>query len=200
MKLNQNEKKAFETVPSGTQCARLIHLVDLGTQHTEFGGKSKDKRQLRLTWELVDAPMADGRNFVIGKTVSASLYKSSLLNIIESMQGKSIEFEADGSFDMKQLLGEPCMITVIHESKEGKTYANIGAISPLPKIKGKLVDCAEQTNHLINFGLDAYDQDTFDMVPKWIQATIEKSPEYREAVKGTRETVSKFDVEDSIPF
>lgn len=204
MKLSQNDKKAFETVPSGTQCARLIHILDLGTQHTEFQGKAKDKRQLRLTWELVDAPMSDGRNFVIGKTVSASLYKSSLLELVESMMGQNIEFEADGSFDMKQLLGLPCMLTVVHTVKEGKTYANIGAISPMPTIKGKKIEAEEATNHLINFGLDSFDQDTFDMIPKWVQAIIEKSPEYQDAVKGTRETKAyvkhtDFDGQD-IPF
>ena len=202
MKILKDEKKAFELPPQGTVCARLIHILDLGTQHTEFQGKAKDKRQLRLTWELVDNPMSDGRNFVIGKTVSASLYKSSLLEMIESMTGQNIEFESEGSFDMKQLLNLPCMLSVIHTSKEGKTYANIGSVSPMPTIKGKKIEAEEAQNHLINFGLDTYDQDTFDMIPKWVQAIIEKSPEYQEATRKHGETgyVGPRHIDEDIPF
>jgi len=180
MKIEQKNKDfgPRENPPQGTQCARLIHIIDLGTQETEFQGVKKEKRQVRLTWELVDAQMSDGRNFVIGKTFNASLYKSGLLDTIESMTGKQIEFEPDGSFDMGQLLDKPCMLTVVHATKGDKTYANIGAVSPMPTIKGKLVDADPSTNHLINFSLNPFDQDVWDMVPKWVQAIVEKSPEY----------------------
>ena len=187
------EKKSFgpkELPPVGTQCARLIQIVDLGTQETEFQGQKKNKRQVRLTWELVDAEMSDGRKFVVGKTYNASLYKSSLLDAIQSMTGKPVEFESDGSYDMKKLLDSPCMITVVHTVKGDKTYANIASLSPLPMIKGKTIDCEASTNHLINFGFDLYDQDTYDMIPAWVQAIIEKSPEYRLAKQ----------LSDSVPF
>lgn len=190
MKINKNMKDfgPREIPPAGTQCARLIQIIDLGTQPTEYQGVKKDKRQVRLTWELVDAKMADGRNFVIGKSFSASLYKSSLLETIESMTGKPIQFESDGSYNMGQLLDAPCMVTVVLATKDGKTYANIGSISPMPTIKGKLIDAEPSTNHLINFGLDAFDQDTFDMIPKWVQKIIEESPEYHTATAKHGET------------
>ena len=181
------EPKSFgprENPPEGTQCARLIHIVDLGTQHTEFQGVQKDKRQVRLTWELVDSKMSDDRPFVVGKTFNASLYKSSLLTTIESMTGKGIEFEPDGSFNMKSLLDFPCMITIKHETKGDKTYANIVNVSPLPTIKGKKIEAEPSQNHLINFGFDAFDQTVYDMVPKWIQTICEKSPEYSKAKTG----------------
>ena len=188
----KQENKSFgpkELAPAGTQCGRLIHILDLGTQETEFQGQKKNRRQVRLTWELVDSRMQDDRTFIIGKTYNASLYKSSLLDLIESMTGKPIEFEQDGSYNMKQLLNLPCMVTVVHSTKADKTYANVGSVSPVPTIKGKKIDVEEATNHLLNFGLDEFDQDTYDMIPEWVQKIIEKSPEYK-AIKGM----------DSIPF
>ena len=178
----RDDKKSgpLENPPQGTQCARLIHIIDLGTQETEFQGQKKQRRQVRLTWELVDAKMKDGRNFVIGKTFNASLYKSGLLDTIESMTGKPIEFESDGSYNMNNLINHPCMVTVVYSEKNGNTYANIGSVSPLPTIKGKVVDCDEATNHLISFSLENFDQDTYDMIPKWIrEKLIEKSPEFK---------------------
>jgi hypothetical protein len=202
MKIPKDEKKAFELPPQGTQPARLIHILDLGTQVTDYQGKTKEKRQLRLTWELVDAKMQDGRNFVIGKTVSASLYKSNLLEIVESMTGQTIEFESDGSYDMRQLIDLPCMLTVVLTEKDGKKYANIGSVSPMPTIKGKKLEADPATNHLINFGFDAYDQTTFDVIPTWIQEIIKKSPEYAQATQkhGMTATPRVPSIEDSIPF
>ena len=177
----KQEQKSFgpkELAPVGTQMARLIHIVDLGTQETEFQGTKKNRRQVRLTWELVDSPMKDERNFIIGKTYNASLYKSSLLDLIQSMTGKNIEFEADGSYNMGGILGLPCMLTVVHTTKGDKTYANIGSVSPMPTIKGKVLEAEPATNHLLNFGLDEFDQDVFDMIPEWLREVIKKSPEY----------------------
>ena len=187
----KQENKSFgprENPPKGTQCARLIHIIDLGTQHTEFQGQAKDKRQVRLTWELVDSEMSDKRKFVVGKTYNASLYKSSLLDTIESMTGKPIEFHEDGSYNMGQLLDAPCMVTIDHVVKGDKTYANITSISPMPTIKGKLVEADPSTNHILNFGLDNFDQDIYDMIPAWIQAIIEKSPEYKK-IKGITQDI-----------
>ena len=178
MRITESAPKARELAPAGTQCARLIHILDFGTHETEFQGVKKNKRQVRLTWELVDAKMADGKNFVIGKTYNASLFKSSLLDAIESMTGKPIEFEHDGSFDMGTLLGKPCMLTVAHNTKDGKTFAVPAGMSPLPTIKGKVIDCDEATNHLLNFSLDYFDKDVYDMIPEWAQKVIQTSPEW----------------------
>jgi hypothetical protein len=82
------------------------------------------------------------------------------------------------------------MLYVLHETKDGKNYANIGSVSPMPTIKGKMLEADPSTNHLINFSLDPYDKDVFDMVPKWVQEIIKKSPEW-EACN---------ELNDSIPF
>ena len=36
-------------------------------------------------------------------------------------------------FDIGKLLGINCMLQVLHTVKDGKTYANIASITPLPK-------------------------------------------------------------------
>ena len=51
----KQENKSFgpkELAPQGTQCARLIHILDLGTQETEFQGQKKNRRSEEHTSEL----------------------------------------------------------------------------------------------------------------------------------------------------
>ena len=191
----KQENKSFgpkEIPPAGTYPGRLIWIVDMGTHETAYNGEKKNRREVRLTWELTELPMSNPEKFfVVGKKYNATLYKSNLLATIESMTGQPLSFDASGVFDMKSLLGMPCMITVVHKVDDGTTYANVGSVGPIPTLKGKKIDVDAAHNHLISFGLDPedWDQDTFDMLPEWMQKIIQTSPEYK-AIKGM----------DSIPF
>ena len=53
----------FERAPEGTHLARCYQIIDLGTQHSEYYGKSS--RKVLIGWELSDEHMTDGRPFAV---------------------------------------------------------------------------------------------------------------------------------------
>ena len=57
--------------------------------------------------------------------------KSSLRPFIDGLTGTKMH--DDEHPDLEALLGEACLLNVVHTEKDGNTYANIQGASPLPK-------------------------------------------------------------------
>jgi hypothetical protein len=132
-----------DTPPAGNQPAVLVGLIDLGTHDEEYQGNVKKQHKLYLLWELVEAPVAgQDRNHVIGNRYTLSLSpKAKLREVVKTWRGRDL---ADGEdFDLLKLLGRKCFLTVGHQSKNDKTYANVEAVAPVPLVKGKPVDVAD---------------------------------------------------------
>ena len=51
----------FEQAPAGNHVARCIALIDLGTQHDEYQGRSRLRNQVLIRWELSNELMTDGK-------------------------------------------------------------------------------------------------------------------------------------------
>ena len=71
---------------------------------------------------------------LISKTYTASMHeKAALSKDLESWRGRAFTDEERDGFDLKKVLGQPCLLNVIHENKGGTVYANIASVSPVPK-------------------------------------------------------------------
>lgn len=169
-----NETQAeYQLAKPGMQRAVLYGIIDMGLQ----AGSTlypDPKRKIRFQWELPDDLMADGRPMSINKHYTLSLHeKSRLCKDLTSWLGKKPEVP----FDTSSLLGTACLINVIHEDREGKTYDNIASITPL--MAGQEVPKA--INPLLDFSLDPahYREATFLTLPDWLRIKIETSPEYQ---------------------
>ena len=59
--------------------------------------------------------------------------KSALRQFIVSWRGRPLTSnELDAGFDLEKLIGANCQLQIIHQlGRDGKTYANIGAILPI---------------------------------------------------------------------
>lgn len=167
----------FEFPPAGTFIATCYRVVDLGTQQVEWQGKAKRQYKIMVSWELTEEKMSDGRPFTMHKryTLSSS-EKSALRQDLEAWRGIAFKEEDFGSFDIGVLQGKSCMIGIVHETKNGKTYANISSILCLPKgmVPMTLV------NPMARFDLTEFNQDVFSSLSEGLQAVIAKSPEYQE--------------------
>lgn len=211
MRLPPNSGGDFTPPPSGTHAAICYRVVDLGTQQIEWQGSVKHQHKIMISWELPDEKMEDGQPFSIHQryTLSSS-DKSTLRKHLESWRGKAFQ-DSDfdpknpNAFDIKNLLGVPCLLTIIHASKEGKTYANIAAVSKLPR--GMPVSAL--TNGKVYFALDQFDQQTFADLSDGIKAVIMKSPEYAQIIARrdagssghiVDEPAGPDSLDDSIPF
>ena len=174
MKLS--DTREFELVPEGVYTARCIRHIDGGTQEIDYLGNVSYKRQLRLTWELLDdeIKMKDGKPFGISKTYTASLNpKASLRRDLEAWRGKKFTEEELKGFDSKNLLDSYCTVQVVHkESSNGNTYANINAIMAAKKPYPKGV------NPTIYWSYDEVDPEVFAHLTPWEKEYVGKAEEW----------------------
>ena len=191
----------FAPLSAGSHAARCFAVIDLGTQRTEYKGETKIGQRVRISWEVCSERMTDGRPMVISKAYKTSLHeKAKLREDLEGWRNKKFTEAELAGFEGKNLLGKTCMISVMHVERDGKTYANIKSISPLPKG----MDCDAAENEPLFFDLENFDQKVFDALHKNTKATIEKSPEFA-AVMGFSEASAprkpQFDdMDDDVPF
>lgn len=131
--VSAEQSGTFELPPAGAVAARCCRLLDLGSQKGEYKGKATLKRKLLLSWELGEL-RADGSPFQISRRFTFSLdEKASLRAFLQAWRGRPFTPEELNLFDLRKLLNAPAMVNIGHVNRDGKDYANILSISPLPK-------------------------------------------------------------------
>jgi hypothetical protein len=195
MALNQSYKKSdtkeYFLIPEDSHVAILYSAIDLGDQQTGFPetddedkpipGTNKVQSRVRLTFELQDVLMADGRPAVIGEDFNVSLHELARLRpILEAALGGGkaakdlIESEDEdvGSL-LKKSVGKAVLLSVIHKpsKKTGVMYANIGSATALPSALKSTVK--KGVNDTVYVGdVNTIDQATLDKIPAFIKAKI----------------------------
>lgn len=206
----------FTPPPEGVHRAKCYRFIDLGTQRVEFKGEVKHQRKVMLSFELTDEmDEFDGQEapFTVHQRFTWSMSeKGNLRPFLEAWRGRKFT-DADlapGGFNTKNLIGVPCMLNVTHTTKEGRTYANIASISPIPKALRDQPQ--EQFNDSVYLTLEKseFDADVFASLSDKLRAIIASSPEYETATGrarledipgGTRPAGGEEeDFEDTIPF
>lgn len=168
--------------PPGTHCARCYQVIDLGTRTKEWLGRPPRKaHEIRVSWELplekaVFSQDKGEEPFAVHKSYTLSLSdKANLRHDLESWRGRAFsEQELDG-FDVSTVLGVPCMITVTHVKKGESTYANVTAVTGIPK--GFTVPLA--VNRPVEFSLESHDEEVFRALPEFLQKIIMESDEWK---------------------
>lgn len=157
----------FKDVPPGLHVAVCYMIVDMGLQKTTYAGETSMKHKLYLRFETPEERTDDNRPLSIGLFCTATLgKKSTLRGILEQWRGRPFTEEELQKFDVTAVLGKACQISVSHDAKGDKTYANIRSVVPLSK--GQTPPKAENT--LIQYGPDATDQ--YDLLPDWIKERV----------------------------
>jgi hypothetical protein len=205
----------FKQVPAGLHLARCYRIVDIGTQRTEYDGVEKLQRRVSLFWEL-HGKDDNGESLVtergeplgIFKNYTQSWHEKASLRIdLQSWRNKPFTESEMKKFDISNILGSWCMVTVIQRpGKNGKMYSNVGGISPVPSII-KQAGLPDGVNPLKEFDLKNPDYELFDTFGKGLKERIEASPEWKAlqgkktAPKPVKAPSSGFDdMEDDLPF
>ena len=183
-------KSTYEAVPAGTHVATLYSIVNLGTSSFEFKGEMKTSTKIRLTFELpgemrefgedkVMKPMAISREFgfSMGK-------KSHLRPFVEGMLGVALHDEEAYAFDIEDLLGRSCLLSVSHTEKDGNVYSNINSASPL--MKGMASPTGINATSLIDVNTATPEQ--IEALPGFLRDKIKASEEWK-----ARQSVSDMD-------
>lgn len=171
----------FTPPPEGTFPATCFRFIDLGSQMSSFNGENKIQHKIMLSWEITDpdTKMDDGRPFIISSRFTWSMHeKSTLRKTLESWRGKKFE-DADfgpGGFDTHKLLGAGCFLSVIHATKDGKTFGNIAGVVKLPH--GLAPVATQNAGVYLSLDPSEFDREVFNGLSDGLQELIKKSPEY----------------------
>ena len=201
--------REFKIVPSGTHLARLYRIVDLGTQESQFqGGEVKIQRKVMFAWEIHGEddtgeplvtedgkPMAIFKNYTLSWNEAATLRKD-----LQAWRGTPWTDAEANRFDLKNVLGQWCMLNIIHRpgQSDGKLFANVAGISPVPGFLKKQ-GLPQGSNPLQMFRLGDPDWELFETFSKGLKAKIESSPEFRSAKKPLDKQPNDLDTDD-VPF
>lgn len=206
MSLVAKPGKSIPPIPGGTYQAVCFSVIDLGTQYNETFRKFSPK--IVITWEIPslrieyekDGVPAEGVR-VISKTYTNILHeKSNLQQDLVNWRGKSFTTEEAEGFNVSQILGSNCVLTVVNTTKNGKTYANVGGVSKLMQGMKSLTPESKIVKYDIDDGSEAIPE----TVPNWIIEAIRKCKEFNRGgqtnpdyVGDNPEPVSD---DDDIPF
>lgn len=191
----------FEVAPAGNHVAICNAVIDLGLQPGS-AMYPKPKHQVYIRFELPTERVTyqrDGKDvegpMSIGRTFTASMNERANLRLfIEGWFGRKFPTdEAAEDFDLSKLLGKRCLLNITHTEKSGKTYANIGAATPMPK---GMVSDEPQQNASLAFSTAAWDESAFERLPEWLRKKIDgrlrEDPE--------PEPVTHGEPDDDVPF
>lgn len=166
---------SFELPPAGVHIARCFRLIDLGTQTSNWQGKETRQPKISLSWELLgDDRMTDGKPFSITRRLTASLgEKATLRALLKSWRGRDFSPEELKKFDLKTIIGVYGLANVVHETRDGNTYANLASLMPLPRGMPK----SDSVNANQIFDLANPDNNVWEQLSPRLQEVILASPE-----------------------
>ena len=197
----------FKRVPAGVHIGRCYSLIDLGTQTTNGQYGEKQQHKLRVGWELFGEdeegqPLVvevDGKEMpmTISKSYTVSLHeKAGLRKDLAAWRGRDFTEEEAKAFDVSKLIGAYCMVNVTTSENNGKTYSNVGGLTPLPAaLKNAKPAPVHET---LLFNLDEPDLAVFSTFHEKLQDAIRNSPEWK--AKHSTAPAGAWDEEQQIPF
>jgi hypothetical protein len=174
----------YAPMEAGMYVGRCVQMIQVGTISEVIEGKEKKMHKVRLGFEFpTELKVFKEENgeqpFMLSKDYTLSFHeKATLRNHLETWRGKKFTEEEASSFDITKLISVPCMVNVVHKISKGngKTYAEIGSISPL--MKGMI--CPPQKNESLILSYDDFNYDLFNSLPEFLRKKIESSEEYAE--------------------
>jgi len=188
----------FDPVPQGTHAAVCYLVADIGMQPTTYGDKHKVIIGFELPDNQIEYKDKDGKTvkapMIINNFYTASLSSKAILTgDLEGWRGRSFTKDELKGFNLFNVLGKPCVITVVHNVVGDKTYANIKSIGQI--MKGMEVAPATR---LLKYSPDEPQQ--YEELPEWIQKKIGGAITEKPQGHPQSENPAPMDFDDDIPF
>lgn len=192
----KNSGADFVLAPEGTHPAVCVAVIDIGTHYDERFKKRQHK--VSIGWELdADPPREDGEPHMTWQRYTVSLHeKAKLRKMLEAWRSRSFTEEELEGFDLKQIVSKGCLISIIHEERDGKKYANIAAVSALPK----QMQAPRMSKEAVIFDIDEPDEQLFSSFSERLQDTIRSSDEWKARATGTVGDDAPPPGDDDVPF
>lgn len=184
----------FKVLPEGTHVAACFLVADIGLQE---GYQGKAQHKIVVGWEtpeeIIDTE--DGpKPMIIYSVYTASLSeKAYLRQDLESWRGRSFTEDELKGFDVFNVLGAPCLVTVVHNTTNGKTFANVKSVAALPKGMAKA-----PPTRTIKYSEE--DTQQWNDLPEWIQKKIEGRIKVEPASGYDERNPPPEEFDDDVPF
>jgi len=188
--------KQFQIAPAGNHLGICYQMVELGQLYD--AKYDKYARKVLLGFELPNETMEDGRPFIVSRRMTSSLNDNATMRkLLESWRGKPFSAVEGDKFELKNVLGKPCMVNVVHVERDGNTYANITSITPVPKG----MDVPELQNQIqyFEFGDQGFDEEAFNALSDGLKKIIYESKDYQ-MLTNNNKLASAEELSDDIPF
>jgi hypothetical protein len=209
--ISESQKMERKLPEAGATVGVLYSLVDLGHQKTNWDNQEKWTPKVRLTFELPDQTdefevEENGKRTTIQKPMVVSIEqtrslgeKASLRKLLEQWRGQTFTSKELQAFSLKNLLGKPAMLTLIHKtSQQGRQYCAIAGASKLPK---GMKAPATTTNDQLYYEIEQGEAGQFNDMPDWLQEKIRASKEFATAAGKSTATKVELDADgNQVPF
>ena len=209
--ISESAKQERKLPEAGATVGVLYSLVDLGHQKTNWDNQEKWTPKVRLTFELPDQTdefevEENGKRTTVQKPMVVSIEqtrslgeKASLRKLLEQWRGQTFTSKELQAFSLKNLLGKPAMLTLIHKtSQQGRQYCAIAGASKLPK---GMKAPATTTNDQLYYEIEQGEAGQFNDMPDWLQEKIRASKEFATAAGKSTATKVELDADgNQVPF
>jgi hypothetical protein len=209
--ISESQKSERKLPEAGATVGVLYSLVDLGHQKTNWDNQEKWTPKVRLTFELPDQTdeyevEENGKRTTVQKPMVVSIEqtrslgeKASLRKLLEQWRGQTFTSKELQAFSLKNLLGKPAMLTLIHKtSQQGRQYCAIAGASKLPK---GMKAPATTTNDQLYYEIEQGEAGQFNDMPDWLQEKIRASKEFATAAGKSTATKVELDADgNQVPF
>jgi hypothetical protein len=162
----------YKPAPAGTHIARCYGCIALGTQHSEMFNSEAFK--IVLLFELSNETIErDGKTapISINKEYTLSLGKKSVLRKhLETWRGRPFTDEELKGFEVGNVVGSPCMVSIIHVPRQDGTGVRdrLESVTAVPKGYPAPPQFNPSVKYEIEQGRDA----GFQALPQWLQNKI----------------------------
>jgi hypothetical protein len=209
--ISESAKMERKLPEAGATVGVLYSLVDLGHQKTNWDNQEKWSPKVRLTFELPDQldefeVEEKGKVTKVSKPMVVSIEqtrslgeKASLRKLLEQWRGQTFTSKELQAFSLKNLLGKPAMLTLIHKtSQQGRQYCAIAGASKLPK---GMKAPATTTNDQLYYEIEQGEAGQFNDMPDWLQEKIRASKEFATAAGKSTAIKAEVDADgNAMPF
>lgn len=184
-------------ISNGSHTARLIQIIDLGTQENTFDTTKPATRQFRLAFETPTEKAVFNKEkgeqpFLLSKTVTFSLSKddtpadkvSALTKVFKAIRGEL------GDRNIFGLIGG---LLSVQTEINAKGYATIVGFAPISKDLDVSAKKFAQVNPSLCLYLepDTFDNQVYQSLPDFVKETIRKSPEFQALKQSSNSQISE---------
>jgi hypothetical protein len=209
--ISESAKMERKLPEAGATVGVLYSIVDMGHLETNFDNKKKWTPKVRFTFELPDQTdeyevVENGKTTKVQKPMVVSIEqtrslgeKASLRKLLEQWRGQTFTSKELQAFSLKNLLGKPAMLTLIHKtSQQGRQYCAIAGASKLPK---GMKAPASTINDTVYYEIEEGEGGQFPDMPDWLQEKIRASKEFATAAGKSTAIKAEVDADgNTMPF